>query len=65
MMGHTIHPDDIMLWPDKFWCYRHEYRDDMLRNSGYRIVLNLSDEWAKVLDVNATSNHLTGKTSSL
>ncbi len=36
--GRIENPDDILLWPDDFWCFRKEY---------YRVILHHSDEWLR------------------
>jgi len=38
-------PDDILLWPDDFWCFRSELREEFLREDNYRVVSSHSDEW--------------------
>ena len=43
-----MNPDDILIWPDGFWCYREEFREDFLRGDNYRVVAHLSDEWQKI-----------------
>jgi len=42
--------DHILLWPDGFWCFRKELAetDNLMRGSQYRIVLQGSEEWAKL-----------------
>lgn len=37
--------DDILLWPDDFWCFRNELCKEFLREDNYRVVLHHSDEW--------------------
>ena len=38
-------PDDILLWPDNFWCFRKEFSKGFLRQDDYRAILHQSDEW--------------------
>ena len=38
-------PDDILLWPDNFWCFRKEFCKEFLREHNYRVILHHSDEW--------------------
>ncbi len=38
-------PDDILLWPDGFWCFRKEFSEGFLRQDDYRVILHHSDEW--------------------
>jgi len=38
-------PDDILLWPDGFWCFRKEFSEEFLRQDDYRVILRHSDEW--------------------
>ena len=47
-----MYPDNILLWPDGFWCYRSELNQDFLRDDNYRVILRQSDEWLKVLRTN-------------
>jgi len=39
--------DDILVWPDGFWCYRKNYHPEYAAKVGhhYKIVLRFSDEW--------------------
>lgn len=41
-------PDDLLLWPDGFWCFRDEYREQWLRAVDYRVILRGSDEWRAI-----------------
>jgi len=50
MLAHTAHPDDVLLWSDSFWCYRHEHCDEFKCDELYREVLRFSEEWNKVLN---------------
>jgi len=47
-MDNPVFLDDIMIWPDGFWCFRKEFLDNIMRGSGYRIVLKDSEEWVKL-----------------
>jgi hypothetical protein len=38
-------PDDILLWPDAFWCFRKEFSKGFLRQDDYRVIQHNSDEW--------------------
>lgn len=40
-----MHPENILLWPDGFWCYREELRPEFLRDDSYRVIVHHSDEW--------------------
>ena len=40
-----MYPDDILLWPDGFWCFREEYAPTFLREDNYRVVKRSSYEW--------------------
>jgi len=40
-----MNPDDIFLWPDGFWCFRAEFSPTFLRETAYREVIHLSNEW--------------------
>ncbi len=35
----------MFLWPDGFWCFRHEFNPGFLRNTDYQIVVHLTDDW--------------------
>jgi len=41
-------PEDLLIWPDGFWCFREELRENMLRGGDYRVVLEGSEEWIKL-----------------
>ena len=43
-----MNPDDILLWPDGFWCLRQEHSPEFLRDDNYRVIAHLSDEWRQV-----------------
>ncbi len=40
-----MYPDNILLWPDGFWCFRDELRPDFMRDENYKVVLHHSDQW--------------------
>ena len=40
--------EDILLWPDGFWCFRFELRDGINRDSQYRVVPYESDRWEQL-----------------
>jgi hypothetical protein len=44
-----VNPDDILKWPDGFWCLREEFCPEFLRDDGYREILRNSDEWVKLM----------------
>jgi len=48
MLGHAVHPEDILLWTDGFWCFRNEKHKEFMRNDNYRAILRLSKEWVKL-----------------
>jgi hypothetical protein len=43
----VLNPDDILLWPDGFWCLREEFRKEFLRGDNYRVILRDTDEWLR------------------
>ena len=47
--GRTMHPEDIIIWPDGFWCFREEFCADFLRDNNYRIVEHSADKWLQLL----------------
>jgi hypothetical protein len=44
-----MNPDDILLWPDGFWCFREELDPRFLREDNYRVIPCGSDEAERVL----------------
>ena len=47
--GINVNPDDILLWPDGFWCFREELDPRFLRGNNYRVVEGASEEGQKIL----------------
>jgi hypothetical protein len=43
-----MNPNDIFIWPDKFWCFREEYFPEMLREENFRVMEAGSEEWFTV-----------------
>ena len=37
--------DDILLWPDGFWCFREEFNAGFMRGEDYLEVLRQSEDW--------------------
>lgn len=37
--------EDILLWPDGAWCYRHEASEMAHRSDDYRVVPFDTPEW--------------------
>jgi hypothetical protein len=48
-------PDDILLWPDNFWCFRKEFSQGFLRQDNYRVILHRSNEWLSYMRESRTS----------
>jgi hypothetical protein len=46
--GGAMDPNDVLLWPDAFWCFREEFRPEFLRGNNYREVAVGSEDWLKV-----------------
>ena len=44
-----MYPDDLLIWPDGFRCFREELSSDFLRDDNYRAVVHNTDEWARIL----------------
>ena len=40
--------EDILLWPDGFWCFREEFSPHFLRSDDYRVIPHQSEEWSKL-----------------
>jgi len=53
--GRIENPDDILLWPDDFWCFRQEFCKGFLREDNYRVILRHSDEWLRYTRESRTS----------
>jgi len=47
-MDNPYFPDDILVWPDGFWCFRKEFAENVMRGSDYRVIIEGSDEWVKI-----------------
>jgi len=45
-----MQPEDILLWPDGFWCFREDFNDGFMRGNDYRVVALLSVEWWELKD---------------
>ena len=43
-----MYPDNILLWPDGFWCFREEHSPSFLRYEDYRVIVHNTDEWRAV-----------------
>jgi hypothetical protein len=48
----AMYPDNILLWPDGFWCFREEYDPSFLRDDNYRVIVHQSEEWLRVQRIN-------------
>ena len=44
-----VNPEDVLLWPDGFWCFREELSPAFMREDTYRVVPYDSDEALKIL----------------
>ncbi len=44
-----MYPDNILLWPDGFWCFREELSPEFQRDDDYRVIVHNSDEWLGIL----------------
>ncbi len=49
-----MNPDDILLWPDGFWCFREELDPRFLREDNYRVVPSGSDQEQEILSTHPT-----------
>ena len=43
-----MHPDDILLWPDEFWCLRQDLREEFMRDNNYQVISHLSRKWLEL-----------------
>ncbi len=41
--------NDILVWSDRFWCFREELCPEFLRGDNYREILCSSDEWSRFI----------------
>lgn len=37
--------DDVFLWPDDSWCYRHELSEYSFKSDDYEVVYSLTPKW--------------------
>ena len=44
-----MNSQDILIWPDGFWCFREEFSESFLRDDKYRVVETTTDEWVSLL----------------
>jgi hypothetical protein len=47
-----MYPDNILLWPDGFWCYRNELHPNFLRDDNYQVIVQHSEEWVRIQRTN-------------
>ncbi len=47
-----MYPDNILLWPDGFWCYRDELIPGFMRDENYKFVLHHSHQWQMLQHIN-------------
>jgi hypothetical protein len=45
----TMDSNDILLWPDRFWCFREELRPEWMRDDSCREIVFSSDEWLSTI----------------
>jgi hypothetical protein len=45
----TVDSNDILVWPDRFWCFREELCQEFLRSDNYRAISCSSDEWLRFI----------------
>ena len=43
--------EDVVLWPDGFWCYRYELPDMSHRSDDYEVIEYDTDRWAETVKV--------------
>jgi hypothetical protein len=55
--GINMNPDDILVWPDGFWCFREELDPRFLRGDNYRAVHGASDEARRIISARPTLRH--------
>ena len=53
-----MYPDNILIWPDGFWCFREEFSSEFLRDNNYRVVEHSTDEWLRILSKRPQSQRL-------
>jgi hypothetical protein len=40
-----MNPNDILLWPDGFWCFREDNDPKFKRSTDFRVIKYESAEW--------------------
>ena len=48
----TPHPDDIILWPDHTYCYRHELAHYTHKSDDYEVLHCGTERWSDFLSIN-------------
>ena len=43
-------PDDMILWADGTWCYRHQLSDMAFMSDDYEEILFNSEAWWELLE---------------
>jgi hypothetical protein len=49
-----MNPDDILLWPDGFWCFRDELNPEFMRTDEYRLIPASTNEAKRILSARRT-----------
>ncbi len=59
-----MNPNNLLVWPDGFWCYQEEYCEDFLRDQNYRVV-EVDSEEGKALKLGGPIARGGGRSSML
>ena len=43
-----MNPNDILQWPDGFWCFREENDPKFMRGTDFRVINYESAEWLDI-----------------
>ena len=42
-----INPEDVLMWPDNFWCLREELNPKLARDNDYHVIPFASDKGSR------------------
>ena len=50
-----LNDDDILMWPDGFWCYRGDLLECAKRDYSYRVLEHQCEQWQNLNGLRATN----------